>query len=273
MNKVIENSLYQTNPARFQELRRYVGEFNTSYNGNNIIQDDIFNIVCNYVKKNGKHLVMFRFPVHDDDFCAFTCIREGKLFTVINSYLPICKQIFAAGHELYHIWRYISDSDDSLPNSGSLLTAEDLDEETAKQEDVEANAFAALLLAPQSAIIEQIDIYDINQKSIDLDAVVRLMDVFAIPFKAMVLRLYEEKIIDNRTAGLLLKEGVAEKVKRSMKKQNAAFRWQKRTADLVDIGLLPLLLQENIEADCLPKRRIEEDVQVLKDLNVWETEE
>ena len=106
-----------------------------------------------------------------------------------------------------------------------------------------------------------------------MDAVVRLMDVFAIPFKAMVLCLFEEKIIDSRTADSLLKEGTTELVKYSMKKQNIALRWQKRTADLIDIGPLPMLIQENIDADCLPKRRIEEDVQVLKDLNVWEPEE
>ena len=83
----------------------------------------------------------------------------------------------------------------------------------------------------------------------------------------------KKKIIDSRTADSLLKEGTTELVKYSMKKQNIALRWQKRTADLIDIGPLPMLIQENIDADCLPKRRIEEDVQVLKDLNVWEPEE
>ena len=47
MNETIENSLFKKNPIRFQELRKYVKEFNTSYNGSNIIQDDIFSVACN----------------------------------------------------------------------------------------------------------------------------------------------------------------------------------------------------------------------------------
>lgn len=50
-----------------------------SYNGNNIIQDDIANVACNYVKKNDRHLELLRFPILDNDFCAFTCVN-GRWF-------------------------------------------------------------------------------------------------------------------------------------------------------------------------------------------------
>lgn len=269
MNEVIENSLFKKNPARFQKLRKYVKEFNTSYNGSNIIQDDIFNVACNYVTKNGKHLELLRLPIKDDDFCAFTCVRTGELFTVLNSALPLCKQNFAAGHELYHIWRYISDQDDSLPHSGSLLTAEDMDEITATQEDVEANAFAALLLVPAAALNEQIEVYGLDRKNLDLDAVVRLMDIFAVPFKAMVLRLFEEGILDERATDFLLQQGTTDALARSMQQQNTALRWQKRTADTIDMGILPALLQQNQEANRLQERRIAEDRQSLEEMNAW----
>lgn len=269
MNEIIENSLFKKNPARFQELRKYVKEFNASYNGNNIIQDDIANVACNYVKKNDRHLELLRLPILDDDFCAFTCVRDGKLFTVLNSALPICKQNFATGHELYHIWRYITDQDDDLPHSGSLLTAEDMDESTATREDIEANAFAALLLAPVAALNEQIEVYGLNRKNLCLDAIVRLMDIFAIPFKAMVLRLFEEGILDERAADLLLLQGTEENLKHSMQQQNIALRWQKRTLDTIDMGILPVLLQQNRDAQRLPERRISEDEQSLEEMNAW----
>lgn len=269
MNEIIENSLFKKNPARFQELRKYVREFNASYNGSNIIQDDIFNIARNYAKKNGKHLELLRLPVKDDDFCAFTCVRAGELFTVLNSALPVCKQIFAAGHELYHIWRYISEQDDSLSHSGSLLTAEDLDEATATQEDMEANAFSALLLVPASALTEQIEVYGLDRKKLDLDAVVRLMDIFAVPFKAMVLRLFEEEILDVRDTNLLIQQGNAENLYRSMQQQNIALRWQKCTMDVIDMGVLPALIQQNQEANRLPERRIMEDKKSLEEMNAW----
>lgn len=269
MNEIIENSLFKKNPARFQELKKYVKEFNTSYNGNNVIQDDIINVACNYVSKNSNHLEVLRIPIKDDDFCAFTCVRNGELFTVLNSALPLCKQNFAAGHELYHIWRYISDQDDTLPHSGSLLTAEDMDEVTATQEDMEANAFAALLLVPVAALNEQIDVYGLNRKQLSLDAIVRLMDIFAVPFKAMVVRLFEEGILDERAADLLLQQGTAKNLNRSMQQQNIALRWQKRTKDTIDMGVLPVLLQQNQEANRLPERRITEDKQCLEEINAW----
>lgn len=269
MNEIIENSLFKKNPARFQELRKYVKEFNTSYNGSNIIQDDIFTVASNYVTKNSKHLELLRLPIKDDDFCAFTCVRNGELFTVLNSALPLCKQNFAAGHELYHIWRYISDQDDSLPLSGSLLTAEDMDEVVATIEDLEANAFAALLLVPVSALNEQIEVYGLDRKNLSLDAIVRLMDIFAVPFKAIVLRLFEESIIDERTTDSLLGQGTTDNLKRSMQQQNIALRWQKRTTDTIDMGTLPALLLQNQEAERLPECRISEDKQSLKEMSAW----
>lgn len=269
MNEIIENSLYKINPARFQELRKLVKEFNTSYIGSNIIQDDIFHLACNYASKNGKHLELLRLPIQDDDFCAFTCVRSGELFTVLNSALPLCKQIFAAGHELYHIWRYITEQDESLPHNGSLLTAEDMNEVTATQEDTEANAFAALLLVPAAALNEQIEVYGLNRKNLSLDDVIRLMDIFAIPFKAMALRLLEEDILDERAADLLLQKGTEENQNRSMRQQNIAQRWQKRTTDTIDLGLLPILLQQNQEANRLPERRTMEDKQSLEKIYDW----
>lgn len=269
MNEVIKNCLYKKNPSRFQSLRNCVKEFNASYNGNNIIQDDIFSVICNYVEKNKRHLELFRLPIKDDDFCAFTCVRNGELFTVLNSALPICKQIFAAGHELYHIWRYISDQDDSLPHKGSLLTAEEMDEASTTQEDTEANAFAALLLVPSAALSEQIEVYGLDRKNLDINAIVRLMDIFAIPFKAVVLRLFEEGFLNESAADNLLQQGTSEKLNYSMKRQNIALRWQKRTAETIDMGALPMLLQENQEADRLPEQRIAEDQQCLREMREW----
>ena len=269
MNDVIEKSLFKKNPKRFQELKKLVKEFNTSYNGSNIIQDDIFTVARNYVAKNGKHLEILRFPIPDDDLCAFTCVRNGELFTVLNSALPLCKQNFAAGHELYHIWKYISDQDDSLPHSGSLLTAEDLDETTTTQEDMEANAFAALLLVPVTALTEQIDVYDLDRRSLGVEAVVRLMDIFAVPFKAVVLRLFEEGILDEHTTDALLQQNASDNLQRVMERLNIALRWQRRTTETIDLGILPALIQQNQEAERLPERRIAEDKKSLEEMKAW----
>lgn len=269
MNRIIENSLFKENPDQFKKIRQYAKEFNASYNGNNIIQDDIFTVACNYAAKNNTHLELFKIPVNDEDFCAFTCIRNGELFTVINSAMPLCKQNFAAAHELYHIWCYISNQDDSLSHTGSLLTSEDMSELAASKEDMEANAFAALLLAPASALNEQIDVYGLDKNSFNIDSLVRLMDIFAIPFKAMVLRLFEEGLINETQTNDLLIKGTENDISNSMRKQNLALRWQRCTADNIDMGSLPALIEQNYEYGYLPEMRIMEDKEILEEIEKW----
>ena len=266
MYEWMEHCLFNENPARFQHLRRYVKEFNAAYNGNNIIQDDIFNIAGNYAEKNGTHLELLRLPIQDEAFCAFTCVRDGELFMVLNSYLPVCKQIFAAAHELYHIWCYISNQDDSLLLNGSFLTAEILDDTAAADEDQEANAFAALLLVSSTALNEQMEIYGLDQNHIELPSIIRLMDIFAVPFKAIVLRLYEEQILDKRTTGQLLNDGTPENLQHIMEQENLALRWQKSAAQTISFGMLPGLILKNQAAGYLPEQRIQEDLQRLKDI-------
>ena len=56
------------------------------------------------------------------------------------------------------------------------------------QEDVEANAFAGLLLMPDQLLSNQIDLFGIDKDDMDTDSVLSLMDMFAIPYKATVLR-------------------------------------------------------------------------------------
>ena len=247
MNQILANSLYKQNVKRFQKLKEEAKTLNILYNGSNIIQDDIYIVLKNYVSKNDKHLELFRLPIQDDDFCAFTCIREGKLFTVLNSWLPISKQIFATAHELYHVWRYISDQDDSLSNNGSLLRSENMDDDTATREDKEANAFAGLLLVPD----------------------LQLLDIFAVPYKAIVLRLFEENIISEKNAIQLLKEGTIERIEFSMQSQNVGERWKKRTFDEIDLGVVENRLKQNKEADRLSDSRIVEDERTLKDIREW----
>ena len=269
MNQILANSLYKQNVKRFQKLKEEAKTLNILYNGSNIIQDDIYIVLKNYFSKNDKHLELFRLTIQDDDFCAFTCIREGKLFTVLNSWLPISKQIFATAHELYHVWRYISDQDDSLSNNGSLLRSENMDDDTATREDKEANAFAGLLLVPDLQLLEQIEIYGIDKSKLDLDSVVKLMDIFAVPYKAIVLRLFEENIISEKNAIQLLKEGTIERIEFSMQSQNVGERWKKRTFDEIDLGVVENRLKQNKEADRLSDSRIVEDERTLKDIREW----
>lgn len=252
MNKIIENCLFETNPISFNEIKREAMFFTFSYVGRNIIKSDIFNIAKNYVKRNDKHLEIFRLPIQDDNLCGFTCIKKGIFFMVINSSLPLNKQIIASCHELYHIYNYIFHEDKSLLYKGSLLTYEHIDQLAIENEDKQANAFAGQLLAPASSIIEQMDIYQLDRNDITPKTIITLMEIFAIPYKAIVLRLYEESLITKRRAELLFQQ------------EPTIQHDQQLSQSIIDFGDIPTLIKEN-EFN-LPITRIEEDKKTLNNI-------
>ena len=78
------------------------------------IQDDIFNVLENYVIHHDMPFELLRYPIADVELCACTFIRQGRMFVMVNSAIPLSKQIFAAAHELYHIYCYFEDMDFEL---------------------------------------------------------------------------------------------------------------------------------------------------------------
>jgi len=133
-------------------------------------------------------LEIFRYPLGDADFCACTFIRNGRVFVVINSEMTVSKQIFAAAHEFYHLYNYFEEYDPTYQQHGSILDSATMDEETTKLEDMEANAFAGLILAPTRSIQEQMGIYHIRRDSINLKDILMLMEIYAIPFIANCIK-------------------------------------------------------------------------------------
>lgn len=258
MGNVLENSLYVQKPEKFKELTEEVIQFNSLYNGSNIIQDDIFSILTNYARKKGIMLELLRFPTKDDDFCALTCIQKGKIFVYVNSGLPLSNQIFAAAHELYHIWRFVEAKDESVLRRGSFLSAATMDEDAKSNEDQEANAFAGLFLVPYNALCEQMKIYEIPMKKQSLEDVVRLMAIFSVPYKAMLLRLYEENCMDKGVVQnfLSVEKGV---LRKAIGYVADADRWQKNTPEVVQFGSLKQLLEQNQEQDLLANSRLNSD--------------
>ena len=147
MCRVLGNSLYIKDRKKYTKISECATSFNSLYNKNNIIQDDIFNVLENYVARHDMPFDMLRYPIEDADLCACTFIRKGRMFVMVNSALPLSKQIFATAHELYHIYCYFEEHDSALLQSGSILASGIIDEEAKEIEDMEANAFAAILLA------------------------------------------------------------------------------------------------------------------------------
>lgn len=203
------------NPLSAQEVKDITDKVNEKLGAykksNRIIKEDIFKIL----EMNCRTLY---YPIEDDDICGFVYKFKDKKFAYINSYIPLEKQIFAAAHELYHIW--YSDIE-----KGELLNSEVLEEELPvseiNKEDLKANRFGAEFLLPEEVFRNELSIRGIKKESIRLRDIVELMDVFLVPYKTLVRRLYEIEYITLDKCNEFLNE-------EDRKEDAGVMLWQKR---------------------------------------------
>nr|WP_289072213.1 ImmA/IrrE family metallo-endopeptidase [uncultured Blautia sp.] len=258
MALLFEGILYKKNPKRFEQIREIAAGFSEYYIGQNIIQDDIFNMIENYVRTENMPLEWLRFPIRDPELCACTFIRSGRIFVMVNSGIPMSKQIFAAAHELYHIRCFLEEDDLELAKSGSILNASTIETGTTEEVEMEANAFAGILLVPVNALKQQMGIYQIKEKAIEMKDILTLMDIFAVPYKAMILRLLEEKMISDDRAREMIDIPFSE-IQKIMKVTGKAKRWDMIPSGYEKFGSLLENLTINTEQEVLPKSRLESD--------------
>jgi Zn-dependent peptidase ImmA (M78 family) len=262
MGDVLSESLCKKQNKRFEKIDEQSKAFSANYCGNTIIRDSIFGIVSNYARKRELSLEVLRYPFKDDELWAFTFVKRGTIFLCVNSDLAMCKQIFATAHELYHIHCYSENIDQSTITSGSLLDSKTADEKAATQEDLEANAFAGLLLMPDASLAEQIRVFGISKENITLDDVLVLMELFALPYKAVVLRLIESGEIKEEKAQELLKVD-ASNVAMRIELTGRAQHWQQNSR-LLCYGSLLENLEYNSENELLTDSRENSDKAYLE---------
>lgn len=136
MNNVLKDSLFVSQNRKFDEIQSVVRQFSAEYVGNSIIKDNIFAVIQNYARKKEIALELLRFPIHDDELWALTFLKQDTIFVCVNTALPLCKQFFAASHELYHIYCYVENADQSYIKNGSMLDSATGDETGRTQEDL-----------------------------------------------------------------------------------------------------------------------------------------
>ncbi|KHM52654.1 hypothetical protein NZ47_03375 [Anaerovibrio lipolyticus] len=258
MSDVLGTSLFKQQPEKFSEIAELAVLLSKEYCGTAIIRESIFVIVSNYARKKGLPLEILRFPTKDDELWAFTFVKKGIVFVYVNTRLALCKQFFAIAHEFYHIHCYKDDSEFSIISEGSLLDRKTVDEAAASQEDLEANAFAGLLLMPNNMIDEQMTIYGIEKENITIDDILLFMDLFAIPFKAVILRLVEHNVISEEKAYDILNTD-SDMVNSRIEITGRAKQWQQNSSKLVYFGSLKDDIEYNTEKGFLSESREEAD--------------
>jgi len=89
------------------------------------------------------------------------------------------------------------------------------------REDFKANRFAAEFLVPEEVFRNELNIRNIKTDSIELREIIELMDVFLVPYKTLVRRLYEIDYISLEKCNRLLSED-------DRKEDIGVMLWQKR---------------------------------------------
>lgn len=265
MSTVLDASLFENNPKKYQQISDLTRKFIGVYCVDSIIGENVFQLLQNYARRNEFPLEILRYPFHDDELWAFTFLKKGTIFVCINSELPQNKQVFAAAHELYHIHCYVEDVDQSVIRAGSLLDSKTVDEVATSREDMEANAFAGLLLMPDRLLNEQITLYSIPKSNVTSDDILSLMDFFGIPYKAVVLRLYESSNISKAKASELLAVP-AKPIQQRIFLTGKAKRWLLDGSGIESFGSLEDNLDFNCQNELLTESRRENDLAYLGDL-------
>ncbi len=162
---------------------------------NDIIGVQIFSILGLYAR-------VIYYPLGEDAPWGFTRISGSqndagleKPFVAINTSIPVDCQVFAAAHELYHIW-YEHDPD--------ILPSDLLDEKDKEIDEKKANRFAAEFLVDEIMLRQEMEIYKI--KKITIKSVLQLADLFMVPYQAMAKRLKETGFIGEEELRAFLTE-------------------------------------------------------------------
>lgn len=277
----LKNSLFINHRRMFERINELSQQFAAIYCGGTIVKDNIFSIIENYARKNDVSLEVLRYPVNDDDLYAMCFIKGGTIFLYVNTKLPLCKQFYAAAHELYHIYRYVEACKAECLNFGNddeanheakryLIKGSILDADTANgisnvKEDLYANVFARIILMPDDYIFTELRVFGIDKENIDVDKLLLLLSIFAIPYKDIVLRLYECSFITYRQAEKLLCV-TSKDVNKRIELTGNGKCWLLDGKGTESFGTLLEKVYYNAEHDYLTASRKADDLKYIDDL-------
>lgn len=159
---------------------------------NNVIGGQIFNIL----ELDNKVLY---YPIEDEEVWGFSDKIKDKSFVWINTAISYDKQVFAAAHELYHLW---------FDNRGEVIFKTNIEETESSvkisENELKANRFAAEFLINEELLLQEMRTYGLDKNKIDIKDILFLSNLFIVPYKAMVKRLYEIKIFNYKRCSELM---------------------------------------------------------------------
>lgn len=139
-------------------------------------------------------------------------VPPEKPFVAINTSIPVDAQVFAAAHELYHIW--YDKKAEAIP--ASILGETDEHGAQLDVSELKANRFAAEFLVDEEMLRQEMRIYSIIPRKISVKDILQLAALFTVPYKTMVKRLHEIEAInqDEREQYLTIPESSIEQLRK-----------------------------------------------------------
>lgn len=185
-----------------EQIPTVIEKVRTDYVLNNmIIKDDIFGIL-------EKHCTVVYYPIENEINYGFHTKRfvKDKLedFVYINTAKTVAEQVFAAAHELGHVWGVATQVWELAGEQGTL---------ESKTEERIINRFAAELLMPTKefrktflAHMEKLGLDTNKLRLVDLIRIMVLqMNDYMVPYESARRRVVETKIITQELGEALLK--------------------------------------------------------------------
>ncbi len=175
----------ELNKTEIEEIKKYASEkLGVCRKGNDIIGSQIFSILSRYAR-------VIYYPLGKDAPWGFTRISGStndalldKPFVAINTSIPLDCQVFAAAHELYHIW---------YEKTPDVLPSDLLNEQDKAINEKKANRFAAEFLVDEILLRQEIGIYKITEFTVK--SILQLCELFVVPYRTMAKRLREIGVI------------------------------------------------------------------------------
>jgi len=171
----------ELNEIEIREIKKYASwKLGECRKGNDIIGTQIFSILSLFAR-------VIYYPLGKDAPWGFTRISGSrndaaleKPFVAINTSIPLDCQVFAAAHELYHIW---------YEQNPDVLPADLLNEQDKTVNEKMANRFAAEFLVDEMLLKQEIELYNIDK--ITIKSILQLCELFVVPYRTMAKRLWE----------------------------------------------------------------------------------
>lgn len=163
-----------------------LGKLKSLKKTNDIIGTQIFSIL-------GLNSRVIFYPLGNDAPWGFTDMKgtnahhSGSVFVVLNSSISVDCQVFAAAHELYHIW---------YDKKEDIITGSDLDYSDNDRTEQMASRFAAEYLVNETLLRDEIGLYVKEPDKIAMKDILKLSELFVVPYKTMVRRLFEIGVIN-----------------------------------------------------------------------------